>query len=77
MSIERHAAMLARGVHVRVFVGADDVTDRCFGADDTPGQQIAMLFKLNAEGRKYTVDGDVATETIQGPMVRMERRETA
>lgn len=52
MTIERHAALKSRGLHLRVIHQGRDVTDRCRFADDT-GEGMAELFLHNAEGRPY------------------------
>ena len=74
MDITRHALHRSRGVHIRVFYRGEDVTDRCQYADDTPGRQVAHLFKLDANGRKY-VDlptNVVAMETVEGDVQMRE-----
>jgi hypothetical protein len=56
MSVARHQALAAAGVHVHVYHGDEDITTRCRFADDT-GESYAELFKLDAKGQKYWDSG--------------------
>jgi hypothetical protein len=42
MTIERHWKLREEGVDLRVFVGGEDVTDRCRYANDAPGEMVAV-----------------------------------
>lgn len=75
LTVDKHRALMMSGLHLRVFVRGEDVTDRCYFADDTPGAEIARLFALNADGRKYVVDDEVATECVQGDVVIKPQQE--
>jgi len=69
---------------LRVFLNDVEVTNRCFYADGRRG--VVRLYKLNAEGRKYTVPiidaphwavpRRVATEELRGK-VRWGRKVAA
>jgi hypothetical protein len=73
MTIARERLLRAQGVHIHVLHKGQDVTDRCTFADDTPGQEQAELFRLNAAGAKFLEDEDgeptVARETVRGDIV--------
>lgn len=66
MTIARHREIARQGVDLRVLFNGEDVTDRCQFADDTPGQQHAILFKLNAQGQKYVEGHEAALEIVWG-----------
>lgn len=52
MNVSRHLALCKRGIHLRVYVNGEDVSDRVRFFDDTPGHAYAVLYRLCA-GRKY------------------------
>lgn len=68
LDIKRHLLLRSRGVDLHVFYNSEDVTDRCTYADDTPGKQVARLFKLNELGKKHLdpATNAVAMETVEG-----------
>lgn len=67
MTVERHCALVHKGVHIHVFYQGRDVTSRCRFADDT-GYGVAELFKKNATGKTYfdRSTGDAAKEIVYG-----------
>lgn len=70
LDVTRERLLRARGVHLRVFVRGDDVTHRCRYADDTPGKEVAVLYRHTAHGRCYLdEDGGVAVEIAEGDVV--------
>jgi hypothetical protein len=63
LTVDRHRRLRARGVDLRVIVRGEDMTHRCRYADDTPGRQVAVLFRRNARGHCHLdEDGAVAVE---------------
>jgi hypothetical protein len=46
----------------RVLVDGEDVTDRCFQADDETG--CVLLYSLNADGAKYVTTDDLGRECV-------------
>jgi len=80
MTIQRHAILKARGLDLHVFVRGEDVTHRCRYADDTPGKEVAILFRENARGQKYldeygcasveVADADVQMRPVYSEMVQ-------
>lgn len=77
LTIERHRALCAEGVHLHVFVDGIDVTARCKFADDTPRAQSALLYKLDADGKKYFDyhKREIATEWVFGNRVEIREGE--
>lgn len=76
MTIERYSALLAGGLRVRVLANGEDVTGRCFYADDTPGAELVRVFQHNEHGRAF-VDpstGAAAVAEFRGAAVRFEVR---
>lgn len=71
MTIERHTDLKRQGVHLRVFVRGEDVTDRCRFANDTPGHEVAELYRRIGAGFQFHLDEDgepvveVAREQIE------------
>jgi hypothetical protein len=57
VTVERHRALCAQGIHLHVFLDGWDVTRDCKFADDT-GDGMAELFLTNAEGKRYIVHGE-------------------
>lgn len=56
VTIERDRMLRAQGVHLRVFYRGQDVTRRCRFIDDTPSQQVAELFKVDAETNRAALE---------------------
>ena len=63
LTIERHHKLQSEGHDLHVFVNGVDVTHRCQFADDTPGWEIAVLYRhrdghayLDLETRKAAVE---------------------
>src|SRR5688572_20114749 len=51
MTVERHVHLQRRGIDLLVLLDGEDVTKRCYYADDRAG--VVHLFLHNAEGRPY------------------------
>lgn len=65
LTVDRYHAEAFHGRHWRIWLDGDDVTARCFVADDR--QRYAGLFVLDEEGRKLcTPDGDAIIEMVVG-----------
>lgn len=78
LTIERHRLLKNRGVDLHVFVRGVDVTRRCRYADDTPGREVAVLYRQTPDGR-FHLDEDrrpaveIAEEEIEiRPAVELE-----
>lgn len=70
LTLDRYRAFVKDLHFLHVFVNGEDVTTRCIFADDSVGQQYAVLFKLNADGQKYVgADGCAARELVAGEVV--------
>lgn len=54
----------ARGDRIAVVVDGVDVTTRCAASDDRQGW--AVVYRLDAAGRKYRNAGKVATDLLVG-----------
>ena len=67
MTVERHTALSARGIHLHVFHNGQDITKGCHFADDT-GDGVAELFLRDDNGRLYvdSETGSVAKKTVYG-----------
>lgn len=64
LTIDRHAAEQFHGRHLHVFLDGEDVTRRCFVADDRQG--YAGLFLVDEEGRRVVDRDGVAVEICHG-----------
>jgi hypothetical protein len=53
LSVEQTRKLWDQGIELHIFVGGKDVTQCCSFVDDTPGHEVAYLFKLNERGHKY------------------------
>ena len=53
MDVSRHRSLIQRGIHLHIYSGGVDVSNRCRFFDDTPSHQRAELFLHNADGRPY------------------------
>ena len=52
-------------MHAKVFVDGEEVSSRCFTADEEEGK--AWCYKLNDEGEKFVRDGiKIAEEVLTG-----------
>jgi hypothetical protein len=74
VDVHRHATMrVVDGVFLRVFCSGEDVTERCFFVDDTPGHERADLWRLNADRSRYRdpQTHQTAQETIFGSAVEV------
>jgi hypothetical protein len=73
MTIERYRLFENRyRLGVRVLVRGEDVTQRCRYADDTPGRQVAVLYRKNDRGCCYLdEDGQPSVEIAEGDEVVM------
>jgi len=71
VDVHRHHALQHRGIHLHVYHEGQDVTRRCFFADDTDGR--AGLYLLNADGRRYIdrTQGRAAQEWVTGIELRL------
>jgi hypothetical protein len=71
MDPTRHRLLCHQGVHLHVFVGREDVSRRCRFFDDTPGREVAELYRVDATGRKHLTDhGEYGEGRL--PMVAVE-----
>ena len=70
VTLDRHREYAAKGVYLHVFVNGVDVTSRCKIANDSADRNMAVLFRLNADGKKFAevIDGrsTVAREVVSG-----------
>lgn len=67
------AELLRCGVWLHVFVGEENVTKRCYYANDCPGSMRADLYRLDADGNPYVdpLTGELATEHVfSGVVIR-------
>jgi hypothetical protein len=67
VDVDRHCVLKARGTFLHVYHRGQDVTRRCYFADDT-GDGVAKLFLHNEHGRPYLdpVTREPAKETVYG-----------
>lgn len=68
-SRDRAQGALAR--RCRAWIDGQEITSRCYYADDARG--VVRVYKLNDEGKKYQVNGEVATEELQGAVELTDR----
>ena len=52
---------------VAITLNGEDVTSRCYEADDEAG--YVRCFRLNDDGEKFILNGEVARETLAGEVV--------
>lgn len=67
VSVDRHTAFCAEGVHLHLIYQGKDVSTRCTFADDT-GDGWAELFVHDSQGRVCVrpEDGEIAKEIVRG-----------
>lgn len=74
LTVERHAKLKRLGTDLHVFVRGEDVTNRCSYADDTPGKQVARLFRQTPSGRFHLdEDGYPAVEIAEGDDIEIRQ----
>jgi len=63
LTIQRERQLRSRGITLRVFWHGEDVTRRCRYADDTPGREVAVLYRHTPHGHCHLdEDGRVAVQ---------------
>lgn len=67
LTINRHRWYRSRGIEIAVRIDNVDVTDRCVAADDR--YNWAVLYRLDASGRKFIEHASVAIELIANARV--------
>ena len=74
MDVDRHRALMRDGIFIHVKRNGEDVTNRCIFADDSPDDNHAILFCVDAFGKKYLTPDrhSVAKETVLGGVVMEE-----
>lgn len=70
ITIDRHRFLKSQGIDLHVFIRGEDMTNRCRFVDDTPGQEVALLFRKNIHGHCYRdEDGEVSMELAHEDIV--------
>lgn len=72
VDVHQHHRLVGEGIHLHVWHRGEDITHRCFFADDSDGVGRAGLYKLNADGRRYLdrAHGRAAREWVTGIELR-------
>ena len=66
MDVARASRLYAQGLEVRVLVDEVDVTEHCQSADDTPGNQHAVLLYTDKVKDRWT--GAEVSMPVDGPV---------
>lgn len=66
VTVERHQQLKQHGTELRVWVRGEDVTDRCKLADDTPGREMALLYRHNSSGHPHLDEDGLLAMQLAG-----------